>query len=216
MPAPQLLPHNVQHEPIFSNSLRWDTNFSPKELTSKAQILLYHFCFGNGNPSTRQWIGDFHLSYWSWSGGAQQAKMKKKKQRKFRVADRVWRAPEINLEAAKAAEATFLITSAAESWPETEPAVVSEKWQPKSNTSWTGVTVRKPMSERWYADLLTCRCRSTSYLCMHSYTALVRSPQKCELWIAIAQDAVSQNRAGIIPSSLTHPPFKLPEELFRP
>lgn len=144
MPAPQLLPYDVQHEPIFSNSLRWDTNFSPKELTSKAQILLYHLCFGNGNPSTHQWIRDFHLSYWSWSGGAQQAKMKKKT-RKFCVADRVWRAPEINLEAAKAkaAETTFLVTSAAESWPKTELAVVSKKWQSKSNASWTGVTVTK-------------------------------------------------------------------------
>lgn len=73
-----------------------------------------HLCLGNGNPSTHQRIKDFHLSYWSWSGGAQQPEMKKN-QRKLYVADRVWRAPEIDLEAAKAAETTLLTTSAAES-----------------------------------------------------------------------------------------------------
>jgi len=52
------------------------------------------------------------------------------------------------LEAAKAAETTFLITSAAESWPETELAAVSEKLQSVSNASWAGVTVTTSMPER--------------------------------------------------------------------
>lgn len=144
-------------------------------MLSEAQILFYHLCFGNGNPSTYQWTKDFHLSYWSWSGGAQQTEMKKN-QRKSCVADRVWHALEMALEAAKVAETTFPITSAAESWPETEPAEVSWNLQTKPNASWAGVTVTKSMSERRCADLRKCRCRSMSYLCVHSYTAHISSP----------------------------------------
>ena len=51
------------------------------------------------------------------------------------------------MEAAKAAETTFLTTDAAESRAGAGPAVVSEKLQSKSNISWAGVTVTAPMSE---------------------------------------------------------------------
>lgn len=79
---------------------------------------------------TPQWIRDFHLSYWPCSSDAQHPEMKKKKKiRKNFVQLTVWRAPEINLEAAKPAETTFLTRSTAESWPDTEPAEVSEKLQ---------------------------------------------------------------------------------------
>lgn len=54
----------------------------------------------------------------------------------------VWCAPEINLEAEKPAETTFLTRSTAESWPDAEPAEVSEKLQSKSNVSWAGVAVQ--------------------------------------------------------------------------
>lgn len=39
--------------------------------------------------STRQWIRDFHLSYWPCSSDAQHPEMKKKNQRKFCAADSV-------------------------------------------------------------------------------------------------------------------------------
>lgn len=133
--------------------------------------------------STHQWIRDFHLSYWPCSSDAQHPGMKKIRENFAQLT--VWREPEINLEAAKPAETTFLTRSTAESWPDTEPAEVSEKLQSKSNGSRAGVAVTKSRSERWRADLLKHRCRSTSYLCMHSYTAHMGSPPKCRLWIAI-------------------------------
>lgn len=109
---------------------------------------------------TPQWIRDFHLSYWPCSSDAQHAEMKKI--RKEFVQLTVGCAPEINLEAAKPAETTFLTRSTAESWPDTEPAEVSEKLQSKSNGSWAGVTVTKSRSERWHTHLLKHRCKSMS------------------------------------------------------
>lgn len=121
----------------------------------------------------------------------------------------VWRAPEINLEAAKAAETTLLITSTAESWPYTELAAVSEQLQSQSNASWAGATVTKSMSEGWHADLLKCRCRYMTYPCMHSHTAHISS--------CLAQNADfdsngvggSEKTKPASPQWLLHTPFQI-------
>lgn len=215
-PAPQFLPYNIQHKPFFSDSLREILTFPQSRWWVWHGFYSTTSVLGMVIQVHTRWMRDFHLSSWSWSGGAQQPEMKKKIKKIFYVTDRVWHAPEINLEAAKPAETTFLITSAAESWPETEPAVVSEELQSKSNASWTGVTVSKSMSERWGADLLKCSYKPVSYLCMHSYTAHTVLPLKCRLWIGMGYDElkIRQHHLQWLSSHLL--PFKLPTLLFRP
>lgn len=130
---------------------------------------------------------------------------KKKNQRKLYVADRVWCAPEIDLEAAKAAETTLLTTSAAESRAGAEPAAVSEKLQ---------ISIKR-LAGRCDCDNTHVRelTRTSAWVQMQIHELSVhvelRSPHRpspeCRFRKATGQEEVNQQQASIIPGD-SHPP----------